>query len=357
LLGILCVQILKNQVSFGDIALVTKAWSSVKGGTTMKLAATMIATLFGVTFATGAIAQPYPNRPITWVVQYTPGGLADIGARTVGKVLGEKLGVTIIIDNRPGAGAIIGAEAVAHARPDGYTLFYGSSGPMGVNVSLYKKLSYDPLKSFVAVHGIAISPVIVGTNPSKPYKTFKELVEYARQNPGKLNFSSVGIGSTQHLGGELLQLNTGIKLTHIPYKGSAPALADVLAGTIDVMIDNAIPVKPQIDAGKLLPLAVFAKQRLPILPDVPTTAELGFPDVVMSSWSSAALPAGTPQPIVDRLAQGFDEALRDPVLVKYYEDNGSIVMADYSKEKLTEFYVAEIAKFKKVIERSGATAE
>ena len=323
----------------------------------MKLASTIASALLGVALATPAVAQPYPNRPITWVVPFTPGGLADIGARTVGKILAEKIGQAIVIENRPGAGAIIGAETVARAKPDGYTMFYGSSGPMGSNTSLYKNLSYDPLKSFVAVHGIAISPVIIGVNPSKPYKTFKEFVEYAKANPGKLNYSSVGVGSTQHLAGELIQLNTGIKMVHIPYTGSAPAVTDVLAGTIDLMIDNAIPVKPHIDAGKIIPLAVLATRRLPILPDVPTTAELGYPDILMSSWSSAALPAGTPQPIVDRLAQAFSEAVNDPALVKYYEDNGSIVMKETSKEKLTEFYRSEIAKFKSVIERSGATAE
>jgi len=141
---------------------------------------------------------------------------------------------------------------------------------MGSNVSMYKNLSYDPLKSFVAVHGIAISPIIIATNPSKPYTTFKELIEYARKNPGKLNYSSVGVGSTQHLAGELLQLEAGIKMVHIAYKGSAPAANDVLSGTIDVMIDNAIPIKPLIDAGKIKPLVVLATKRLPILPDVPT---------------------------------------------------------------------------------------
>lgn len=306
-----------------------------------------------------ALAQQdsYPSRAITWVVPFTPGGLADIGARTVGKVLSEKIGQTIVIENKPGAGAIVGAETVARAKPDGYTLFYGSSGPMGSNVSMYKNLSYDPLKSFVAVHGIAISPVIIATNPSKPYTTLKELIEHARKNPGKLNYSSVGVGSTQHLAGELLQLEAGIKMVHIPYKGSAPAANDVLAGTIDVMIDNAIPIKPLIEAGKIRPLVVLAPKRLPILPDVPTSAELGYPNVLMSSWSSAALPAGTPQAIVDRLAQAMNDAVNDPSIVKYYEDNGSIVMKDASKEKLTEFYKAEIAKFRKVIEASGATAE
>jgi tripartite-type tricarboxylate transporter receptor subunit TctC len=319
---------------------------------------TGIALALGLTLgALPAAAQDFPTRPITWVVPFTPGGLADIGARTVGKILAEKLGQPIIIENKPGAGGIVGAEAVANAKPDGYTMYYGSSGPMGVNPSLHKKLSYDPIKSFVAIHGIAISPLVIGTNPSKPYKTLKELVEYAKKRPGELTFSSVGVGSTHHLGGELLGLAAGIKLIHIPYKGSAPALTDVLSGTIDVLFDNAIPIKPQLEAGKILPLAVAATKRLPILPDVPTTAELGYPEVLMSSWSSAVVPAGTPQPIVDRLAAAFDAAMRDPGLIKYYEDNGSIVMTGVGKEKLTEFYVSEIAKFKAVIEKSGATAE
>lgn len=303
-----------------------------------------------------ARAESYPNRAVTWVVPFSPGGLADVGARMIGKKLSEVLGQPVIIENKPGAGGIVGAEAVANAKPDGYTFYYGAAAPMAVNVSLYKKLTYDPVTSFEPVHGITMSPLVIATNPSKPYKTFDEFIAYAKQNPGKLNYSSPGVGTAHHLAGELISVAANIQMNHIPYKGAAPAMADVMAGVIDVMFDNLLPIKAQLAVGKLRPLAVTSAQRLPTLPDVPTAAELGYPTIVISSWASAALPAKTPQPIVDRLAAAFGEVMKDPEIVKYFEEGGAIVMTDVSKEKLRDFYVSEIAKFKALVEKSGATA-
>lgn len=301
-------------------------------------------------------AQDFPNRPITWVVPFPPGGSGDLGARAVGKALSEKLGQPIVIDNKPGAGGVIGAEMVANAKPDGYTMLYAAAAPMAGNPSLIKNLSYDPIKSFTALHGIAMSPLVIATNQSKPYKTFQELIAYAKANPGKLNYSSPGIGTAHHLAGELTTLVAKVEMTHVPYKGSAPAVTDSLSGTIDVMIDNFAPIRTHLEAGKLRPLAITGTQRLALLPDVPTVAELGYPDIVISSWATAALPANTPAPIVNKLSAAFDEALRDPAVVKYFEEAGSIIMTGIAKEKLTEFYKAEVAKFKMLIEKSGATA-
>lgn len=311
------------------------------------------ATLAGVC---GAMAQDYPNRPITWVVPFPPGGSGDLGARAVAKVLSEKLGQPVIIDNKPGAGGVIGAETVANAKPDGYTMLYAAAAPMAGNPSLIKNLSYDPIKSFTAVHGIAMSPIVIATNTSKPYKTFPELIAYAKQNPGKLNYSSPGIGTAHHLSGELIGLAAKIEMTHVPYKGSAPAITDGLSGTTDLMMENLMPIKSHLESGKLRPLAITANRRLRLLPDVPTVAELGYPDVVLTSWATVAVTAGTPQPVVDKLAAAFAETLRDPSVVKYFEDAGSIVMTGIAKEKLTEFYKVEVAKFKMLIEKSGATA-
>jgi tripartite-type tricarboxylate transporter receptor subunit TctC len=316
------------------------------------------AALAAFAFAGGAAAeQDYPNKPITWVVPFTPGGQADTAARVLQKVFSEKIGQQVIIDNRPGAGGIIGAEFVMNAKPDGYTIFYGSSGPMGILPKLHKKISYDPVKNFAPIAAVAISPLVLLIPPGKPYKTFNEFVDYARKNPDKLNYSSVGIGSTHHLGGELLSLAIGTKMTHVPYKGSAPAVIDLLAGRIDVAFDNYAPTKPHIDAGKLIPLGVAAEKRLTSLPDVPTIRELGFPDVLMASWSSFAAPAGTPQPIIDKLAGVFEQVTKDPAVVKFYEDAGSTVLQGTVKDKARDFYISEGAKFKLLIEKSGATAE
>lgn len=316
------------------------------------------AALAAVAFVGSATAQQgYPNKPITWVVPFTPGGQATTAARVLQKVFIEKIGQQVIIDNRPGAGGIIGAEYVMSAEPDGYTLFYGSSGPMGILPKLHKKISYDPVKNFEPIAAVAISPLVLLIPPGKPYKTFKEFVDYARKNPGKLNYSSVGIGSTHHLGGELLSLEIGTKMTHVPYKGSAPAVIDLLAGRIDVAFDNYAPTKPHIDAGKLIPLGVAAQKRLTSLPDVPTLGELGFPDVQMASWSSFAAPAGTPQAIIDKLANALIETMADPSVQKFYNDAGSTVLDKVVKDKAREFYISEGAKFKKLIDKSGATAE
>jgi tripartite-type tricarboxylate transporter receptor subunit TctC len=324
----------------------------------MKIVRTLVVALATFAFAGGASAQQdYPNRPVTWVVPFPPGGQADTAARVLAKAAGDRLGQQVVIENKPGAGGVIGAEIVMNAKPDGYTLFYGSSGPMGILPKLLKNISYDPVKNFVPIAAIAVSPLVLLVPPGKPYKTFKEFAEYVKKNPDKLTFSSVGIGSTQHLGGELLSLSIGTKMVHIPYKGSAPAVLDLLAGRIDVGFDNYTPNKGNIEAGKLIPLTVAATKRLTSLPEVPTTAEFGYPDVLMSSWSSFAAPAGTPQPVIDKLASVFEDVTRDPAIIKFYEDAGSTVLQGVVKDKARDFYLSEGAKFKLLIEKSGATAE
>lgn len=324
----------------------------------MKLSRALASALISLALASSASAQQdYPTRPVTWVVPFPPGGQADTAARVLAKATGDRLGQQIVIDNRPGAGGIIGAEMVMNAKPDGYTIFYGSSGPMGILPKLHKNISYDPVKNFVPIAAIAVSPLVLLIPPGKPYKTFKEFADYAKKNPEKLTFSSVGIGSTQHLGGELLALSIGTKMVHVPYKGSAPAVLDLLAGRIDVGFDNYTPNKGNIEAGKLIPLVVAAEKRLSSLPDVQTTGELGHPDVIMASWSSFAAPAGTPQPIIDKLASVFEDVTKDPAIVKFYEDAGSTVLQGVVKDKARDFYISEGNKFKLLIDKSGATAE
>jgi tripartite-type tricarboxylate transporter receptor subunit TctC len=291
------------------------------------------------------------------VVPFPPGGQADTAARVLTKAMSDRLGQNVIIENKPGAGGVIGAEIVMNAKPDGYTLFYGSSGPMGILPKLLKNITYDPVKNFTPIAAVAVSPLVLLVPPGKPYKTFKEFSDYLKKNPDKLTFSSVGIGSTQHLGGELLSLSIGAKMIHVPYKGSAPAVLDLLAGRIDVGFDNYTPNKGNIEAGKLMPLAVAAEKRLTSLPDVPTTGELGHPDVIMASWSSFAAPVGTPQPVIDKLASVMDQVMKDPAIIKFYEDAGSTVLTGTIKDKARDFYISEGNKFKLLIEKSGATAE
>jgi tripartite-type tricarboxylate transporter receptor subunit TctC len=301
--------------------------------------------------------QEYPTKPIMLVVPFPPGGQADTTARLLAKGMGARLGQNVVIDNKPGAAGVIGAETVMHARPDGYTLFYGASGPMGILPKLLKNISYDPVKHFVPIAAVAVSPLVLLVPPGKPYTTFRQFADYAKQNPDKLTFSSSGIGSTQHLGGELLSLSLGTRMIHVPYKGTSPALLDLLAGRIDSGFDNYAPNKSNIEAGKLIPLVVAAEKRLTSLPDVPTTGELGHPDVIMASWSSFAAPAGTPQPIIDRLASVIEDVTKDPAIVRFYDDAGSTVLEGVIKDKARDFYISEGAKFKLLIEKSGATAE
>ncbi len=317
----------------------------------------LLGALLAAFALSAASAQDFPNRPVTWVVPFTPGGVTDTGARVVAKAFAETLGQSVIIENRAGAGGIVGTEHVVQSKPDGYTVLYGSSGPMATNPYLYKKISYDPIKSFSLIHTMSESPLIMVVNPNTPYKTVAEFVAFAKKNPEKINFGSAGAGTATHLVGELLQKEADIKLSHIPYKGSAPEIVDLLAGTIDVAFDYAVVVKPHIEAGKLRALAVTSDQRMKILPNVPTLKESGYPAAVLAGWSTLVAAAGTPQPIVDKLAKAFGEALKKPDVVAYFEGNGSSVMPPLTGDTLMKFIVAENAKFKALVEKSGATAE
>ena len=300
------------------------------------------------------LAQDFPNRPITWVVGFAPGGISDLGTRFVAKVLGEKLGTQVVVDNKPGAGGIVSGEFVARAKPDGYTLWYGSSGPLGSFKSMYKKLPFDPNNSFTLIHAFGSSAMILAVPANSPFKSMKDLVEHAKANPGKLSFASVGTGSGAHLAGELLASQTGTKFTHVPYKGSAPAMVDVVAGRIDFIFDFSIVVKPLIESGKLRALGTTGSVRLPGHPDVATTAELGYPGVQFTAWATLVGPAGMPPAVVAKLAKAFNETLKDPAVVKYHDDQGVTLMPDVAGERLKEFVIKEQAKFKDLVERSGA---
>jgi len=323
----------------------------------MKLVTAVAVAIASLFVAAAAEAQDYPSRPITWVVPFPPGGVTDNGARTVAKVLSEKLGQPVIIENKPGAGGIVGTEYVVNSKPDGYTFLYASNGALVTYQFLYKKLSYDPQTSLIPVHGMADSPMLMMVRSDAPYKTLAEFVDYAKKNPDKMNYFSVGNGSTQHLATELLLKEAGIKMAHIPYKGTSPGLTDLLGGVIDVMFDYAVVMKPQIDAGKLRPLAVTGAKRLANMPDVPTFAEQGYPGVVFTAWATIVFPAGVPQPIVDKLATAFGQSLEDPGVVKYFQDQGAGIMQGVRGEKLADFLATEKVKMKKIVEQAGIQPE
>ena len=254
----------------------------------------------------------YPTKPIRLVVPFPAGGATDILAREVAKHLTETWGQSVVVDNRPGAGGNIGSELVAKSPPDGYTLEMGTVGTHAINASLYSKMPYDHVKDFVPVILVAGVPNVLVVNPSVPVNSVQEFIAYAKANPGKLNFASSGSGTSIHLSGELFKVMAGVQMTHVPYKGSAPALQDLLGGQVQLMFDNLPPSLPQIKAGKLRALAVTSATRAPALPDVPTVAEAGLPGFEASSWFGVLAPAGTPPAIVAKLHGALMTVMKDP---------------------------------------------
>lgn len=324
----------------------------------MKYLALLTGLMMTVAAVGPAAATDYPNRPITWVVPFGSGGVTDNTARIVAKAMSRITGQPVLVDNRPGAGGIVGTEYVASSKPDGYTILYASSGPMAVNPSLYKgKLSYDPLKSFIPVQALSQANMLIVVNPATPFKTLPELIEFARKNPEKLNFGSPGQGTAQHLSAELLQAEAGIKMTHVPYKTGATQMTDLMSGVLDLSIEYPAVVRPYIEAGKMRAIGMTGAKRFKGFPDAPSLAELGYPNAQNAGWSSIAVPAGTPPEIVNKLAAIVQEALKDPDVLKYYDSNDNMALGEVGPDKMPDFYVKEIAKFKTVVERSGVVAE
>jgi tripartite-type tricarboxylate transporter receptor subunit TctC len=297
------------------------------------------------------------KQPITWVVPFTPGGITDTTSRTVTKKMGELLGQTFVVENRPGAGGSLGTEQVARAPADGYTVLYATSGTMAANLALYKNLKYDPLKDFVPVHGMFLSPNVLVVDAAKPFKTVAELVQWGKANPAKLNYGSAGPGTGTHLSAELFADQAGIRMTHVPYKGSTPALQDLLGGRLDAMFDYPSIVLPHVKAGKLRALAVLADKRLDALPDVPTIAEAGFPGAVSSAWSGIVVPAGTPPEVVKKLAGAMSATLNDKEIAASFLANGSQPMSTLGEAAFRRFIAEEQKKWAEVVRKSGAKLE
>lgn len=296
----------------------------------------------------------YPDKPIKLIVPYTPGGVTDALARVMAKSLGERLGQQVLVDNRGGGGANIGADAVARSPADGYTLLMGSAATHAINSSLYKSLTYDHIKDFAPIILVAQVPNILVVNPSVPVESVKELIAYAKAHPDKLNFGSSGAGGTIHLSGELFKSMADVNMVHVPYKGSAPAVTNLIGGQIQVMFDSS--VVPHIKSGRLRPLAVTSAKRSSALPEVPTMAEAGLPGYEATAWFGILAPAGTPQSIIDKLNTELVAALRDPATQAWMTAQGFEALGG-TPEQFAAHIKAETAKWAKVVKESGATAD
>jgi len=267
-----------------------------------------VALGLGLAAAGPAATQPYPNRPIKLIVPFPAGGPPDVIARIVADSMSTRLGQSVVVDNRPGAGATIGTRSVANAEPDGHTLLFASTTSLSIGPALFKNLDYDPVKSFTPVAGISTGPMVVVLHPGVPAKTVQELVAYAKANPGKLNYGA-GVASPPHIAWGLFTAVTGTDILFVPYRGMAPAMNDLISGQIQMMIDGTGPLLPHIQAGTFRALAVTGKTRSPDFPHLPTMIESGYPDYVLTFWTGIVAPAGTPQPIVARLNSAINDGL------------------------------------------------
>jgi tripartite-type tricarboxylate transporter receptor subunit TctC len=311
---------------------------------TLKLAAAILATAI----AQVAAAQPFPSKPVRMIVPFPPGGGTDILARPLAQKLSEKWGQPVIIDNRGGAGGNIGVKAAADAEPDGYTIILGVQGTHAVNPSLYANPGFDTLRDFAPLTMVANTPNIVVVHPSVPATSVAQLIAYAKANPGKLNYATPGSGTPSHLATEMFKSMAGVDLTHVPYKGSGPALTDMLGGQTQVWIANAPVVLPHIKAGKLRALATTSAKRPAIAPDIPTLQEAGLAGYEADTWYGLFAPAKTPKPILDKLHADIVEALRSPEIRETFAAQGAEVVAN-SREEFTAKVRDDLAKWKKVI--------
>jgi tripartite-type tricarboxylate transporter receptor subunit TctC len=300
-------------------------------------------------------AQTWPAQPVKIIVGYPAGGASDVAARLVGQKMSERLGQPVVIDNRPGAAGNIGADLVAKASADGYTLLLGTIS-LSVNPSLYPQMTYDPLKDLAPISMISSTPFLLVSNPNSPYPSAKALLDAARSGKGEINYATAGNGSGSHLFTELLKSTAGIKLTHIPYKGAAPAMNDVLGNQVPVTFDNIITTLPLVKAGKLRALAVSTKQRSKVAPDIPTLAESGVPGFDATAWFGLFAPTGTPRDVLLRLNREVAEAVKDPVVSEKLLQLGAEPVSS-SPEQFDAFFRGEVAKWGKVVRQSRITID
>jgi tripartite-type tricarboxylate transporter receptor subunit TctC len=303
-----------------------------------------------------ALSQSYPTKPIRWIVPYTGGGITDVVTRVVAQKMQGALGQPIVVDNRPGANSILGSDLAAKAAPDGYTMVTVIAG-YAANVTLYQgKLPFDPRKDLVPVSLAGIAPLILTANTNLPAKDARELIAYAKANPGKLNFGSSGIGAAAHLTTELFKQTVGIDMVHVPFKGTAPALTALMANDIQILVDVPSTLMPHVRGGKIKALAMFSKERIQGAAEVPTMAQAGGPALESSTWVLFMAPGGTPKPIIDRLAAETAKAINESDIKERFNQIG-IVPVGNSPAQAAKFLEEEIAKWAKVITTAGVKAE
>lgn len=305
-----------------------------------------------------AVAQDkYPSRPITMVVPFPPGGSVDIMARQYSEPLSRVLGVPIVVENRPGAGGSVGAQYVARAKADGYTLVVSSQSSHLANPLTQPQVGYDPVKDFENIAILGRLPNALVVHSSLPFKTFKEFIDYAKKNPGKLNYGSGGVGSMGQLNVEMLKASTGAFTTHIPYRGGTPLITAVLGNEVQFILDNLVIMLPHIQAGKVRALAVANDQRLPQLPDVPTLAEVGYPQLNLTSWIGIAAPAGTPDAAVQTLHKAVRQVAASPAMIANLKDRGVIPPEEMTPAAFEKMMAERMVKFGDVVKRAGIKAE
>jgi tripartite-type tricarboxylate transporter receptor subunit TctC len=322
-------------------------------GKTLRLLAGFLLLLCTMPVAKRAEGADFPARPVTLVVAFTPGGASDVLARILGRKLEQILGQPFVIDNRPGAGGNVAAEAVAHAAPDGYTLLLGNNGILATNAALYKKVNFDAQADFSPVGLIGSQANILVVNPGLPVNSMAELIALAKANPGKLNFASSGHGLAAHLAGELFKAEAKVDLVHVPYKGAAPALQDVIAGHVQMMFATASSVVPHIRDGKVRALGVTTLRRTAVLPDIPTIDELGLKGFDATTWHGLVAPAHTPKDVVAALHGALAASLDDPGVKKSLADLGVDIMGG-TPDDFAAYIKSEIPKWTAIVKASGA---
>ena len=300
-----------------------------------------------------ASAQTYPSRPVTIVAPYAAGGGADLIARLMAQKLGERLGQFFVVENRLGAGGVIAASSVAKATPDGYTLFMGASTQLAIQVTLHKTLPYDPAADFMPVALVASVPFVLIVNPSLPVHSVPELIALAKQKPGQLTFGSSGLGGPPHLFTELLKTMTGIEMTHIPYKGTAQAMTDVIAGHVPIIFSDLAPAIPQLKAGRLRALGISSAVRFAGMPEIPPLAEAGVPGFDAVSWLALVAPAATPPEVVDKLHATVKQIMAEPAVQQKFIDLGNIPLVSPPPDELRRYVKSEIVRWGKVVTQAG----
>lgn len=320
------------------------------------LGAALAAFLVAPVLSTPAAAQDYPTRAITLIVPFAAGGGADAVARIVAQRLGDKVGQPVVVENRTGAAAIIGTQAVARAKPDGYTLLLGQSGPISINPAVYKDLKYDPIKDFAPVVRLTEYPYVMVVNGASPYTTVQALVTAAKAKPGAVTFGSYGIGGANHLVAEMFAASAGIKLLHVPYRGTAPAVTDLMSGQLDLVFSDPFSALANVRAGKLRAIAVTGKNRSPVLPDVPTLAQSGFPEFDAVGWHGILAPAGTPDDIVAKLNGAIVKILADPETKALLAAQATEAVGD-TPAQFGAFIKADVAKWSAIAKEANIIVE